>query len=368
MRNLSHQIAARLLIAYCVGVAALSGCATTPVEAPAAPLVFPSPPAEPRFFFERSLRFNDNVQQPAAADKFKRFISGGAKEVRGLVKPFDVAAYHGRIYVTDSIQKLVVLFDIPGGRYVEFGNSEPAALDKPTGITVSSAGEVFVADTGAQKIRVYSGDGIYLRSIGDAQSLQRPSDVAVDVERNRLYVVDAGGVESQQHGVKVFDLTTGEPLQFIGKRGTEPGDFNLPLQAALDNDGNLYVVDSGNFRVEGFAPDNKLIVNFGSLGRYPGQFARPKGIATDPLGNIYVVDSAFGNFQIFDPNGQLLLFIGKRGEASRPANYMLPAGIAVDYDGRVYVVDQFFRKIDVFRPAALEREQGFTALPPQDDE
>lgn len=344
----------------------LVACASAP---PAEPeenvLVFPDPPEQARFIFERTLRFNENIEQPSTADRWRRLATGAPKEVRGLVKPFDVAAFQGRVYVTDSIQRWVVMFDIPGGRFVEFGKEEPGQLSKPTGIAVTPAGDVLVADTGIQRVMVYDTDGRYLRAIGSPEQLQRPVDVAVDWRRGRVYVVDTGGIESREHRVVVYDWTSGQHLQSIGTRGEAEGQFNLPLQVAVDPDGDIYVTDSGNFRVQAFNPDGSFRLAFGSLGRYPGQFARPKGIATDPAGNVYVVDTAFGNFQIFDPQGRLLLFIGKRGEAGRPATYQLPAGIGIDVDGRVYVVDQFFRKIDVFRPATLERLQGFTAPVPK---
>lgn len=344
----------------------LSACASGPPPAPEENvLVFPDPPEQARFVFERTLRFNENVEQPSTADRWRRLATGAPKEVRGLVKPFDVAAWQGRVYVTDSIQRWVVMFDVPGGRFVEFGKEEPGQLSKPTGIAVTPNGEVLVADTGTQHIMIYDADGRYQRAIGSREQLQRPTDVAVDWARQRVYVVDTGGIESQEHRLVVYDWNTGEFLQTIGTRGEADGQFNLPLQVAVDSDGRVYVTDSGNFRVQSFNADGSFRSAFGTLGRYPGQFARPKGIATDPLGNVYVVDTAFGNFQIFDSDGRLLLFIGRRGDAGRPATYQLPAGIGIDVDGRVYVVDQFFRKIDVFRPASLERLQGFTAPLPE---
>lgn len=367
MRNLPHQIIAahlRLLIPALALV--IGACASGPPPQPEEPpLVFPDPPEQARFIFERTLRFNENVEQPSTADRWRRLATGAPKEVRGLVKPFDVAVFQGRVYVTDSIQRWVVMFDIPGGRFVEFGKEEPGQLSKPTGIAVTPTGEVLVADTGAQRIMIYDSGGRYLRAIGNRDHLQRPTDVAVDWQRGRVYVVDTGGIESQEHRLVVYDWRSGEYLQSIGTRGEADGQFNLPLQVAVDSDGQIYVTDSGNFRVQAFNPDGSFRLAFGALGRYPGQFARPKGIATDPLGNVYVVDTAFGNFQIFDAQGSLLLFIGKRGEAGRPATYQLPAGIGIDADGRVYVVDQFFRKIDVFRPANLARLEGFTAPQPR---
>lgn len=157
----------------------------------------------------------------------------------------------------------------------------------------------------------------------------------------------------------IFDAITGEHLKTVGDRGTENGQFNLPLQAVTTPDGTVHVVDGGNFRVQSFFPDGTYKSAFGAIGRRSGQFSRPKGISSDKDGNIYVVDAAFGNFQIFNEQGQLLLFVGDRGYDGKPGEYMLPAGIDVDEDGRVYMVDQYFKKIDVFRPADLPEDQGW---------
>jgi DNA-binding beta-propeller fold protein YncE len=168
-------------------------------------------------------------------------------------------------------------------------------------------------------------------------------------------------VSSDQHQVRVFDAVTGAHLQDIGKRGSGPGEFNLPRDVAIGKDGRLYVVDGGNFRVVVFDRNGRYLHSFGSIGKQYGQFARPKEIASDAEGNVYVVDTAFGNFQIFNADGELLLFVGDRSERDAPGKYMLPSGIAIDLDGRVYLVDQWFRKIDVFRPASMKPEQGFAA-------
>lgn len=338
----------------------LTACGTPPVkpvEGP--PPVFPAPPDPPRFIYERSLTFSDNVEQTSAGDRFRLFALGENRSVKALIKPFGVAAYRGRVYVTDTAQRVVALFDIPGARYVEIGVEKPGQLVKPMGIDVSSRGEVFVSDMTQRVIQVYDLDGKYLRSIGGKDMLKRPSGVAIDPGGTRLYVVETGGIDTDAHHVHVFDARSGALLQTIGKRGIKDGEFNIPLQAAASPDGTLYVVDKGNFRVQAFHPDGRFARAFGTAGRFPGQFASPKGIATDPQGNVYVVDTAFGNFQIFNKDGQLLMFVGERGSSGAPARYMLPAGIDVDEDGRIYVVDQFFRKVDVFRPIGLKTDEGF---------
>jgi sugar lactone lactonase YvrE len=138
----------------------------------------------------------------------------------------------------------------------------------------------------------------------------------------------------------------------------------LPRDATIGDDGNLYVVDGGNFRVQVFSAKGDYLRSFGKIGRQSGQFSRPKGIGVDKDGNVYVVDTAFGNFQIFNAQGQLLLAVGSRNSTAGPARFMLPAGLAIDEDGRVYVVDQYFRKVDIFRPASLPEGQGWLVYDP----
>lgn len=344
------------------GLWLLAACASGPAEREFTPPVYPPPPDEPRFVFERTLLYNSDVEDYSRGMRFRDFAVGGSRKLKGLVKPFDVATYRGRVYVSDSVQRAVMVFDIPNQRFIEIGREQPGRLAKPLGLAIAADGTLYVADITAQRIMVYDGEGGFLRMIGDDGRLQRPSGVAVSRDGATLYVVDTGGVESDTHTVHVYDSASGEYRGAIGTRGPEEGNFNLPLQAATGPDGRLHVVDSGNFRVQSFDADGRFLSSFGSVGRFPGQFARPRGIATDADGNIYIVDTAFGNFQIFSAEGQLLMFIGQRGHSGHPGSFMLPAGIDIDEDGRIYVVDQFFRKVDVFRPIGLGADEGYAAF------
>lgn len=345
------QSAFPLLLATCYLLLGLSGCATAPPPQSFEPApVYPVAPDEPRFIYERTLQTNEDVEQLTGFERIKQLATGRPAEVRGLVKPYGVAVYQGRVYVTDTAQHAVLLFDIPGRRFRQFGEDDPGKLLKPIGIAVSKQGEVFVADVTARRIFVFNPDGAYLRTLGSDDLLRRPAGVAVSPDGARLYVVDVGGIDSEDHRVQVLDTHSGTHLQTIGSRGDAKGQFNLPLQAATGPDGTLYVVDGGNFRVESFDPNGQFLSTFGEPGRFPGQFARPKGIATDNDGNIYVVDTAFGNVQIFNREGHVLMFIGNRDNAGKPGKFFLPAGVAVGEDGRVYMVDQYFRKVDIFKP------------------
>lgn len=362
--NAFHNIYLRLklisgLVLFHLILLALTSCASKKIDAPE--LRFPSPPNEARFIFERTLRTSTDVSGLGFMDKVRISLTGSSHVVDGLVKPFGVAVHQGRVYVTDTVARSVKVFDLAKLKYFELGTKGQGTLVKPLGIDVSSKGEVFVSDNTARRVVVFDRDGNYLRAIGGQDTLRRPSGLSVSPDGTLVYVVETGGVETQEHHLLIFDAQNGELLRKVGKRGKQNGEFNLPLQAATAPDGTVYVVDSGNFRVQAFTPSGNFKFSFGSIGRRSGQFSRPKGISTDPQGNIYVVDTAFGNFQIFSPDKQLLLFIGGRGQSGGPAEYMLPSGIDVDENGRVYVVDQFFRKVDIYRPAHLKPTDGFAA-------
>ena len=366
MGGLSYPRAQALaLAAVLIGI--LTACSTPP-EAPRAPppeLAFPALPEEPRFIFERTIRSSADILAEEAGSDLRRLVTGEGVRGEPLSKPYAIAVTQGRIYVSDTVSRFVRLYDVPAGKQYRIGDEEgPGQLIKPIGIDIDAAGNLYVADIGAKSIVIYGPDRSFLRRIGGDKWFSRLSSVTVDPVGQRVYAVDIGGVTSDQHRVRVFNAASGEHIKDIGRRGSGPGEFNLPRDLAIGLDGRLYVVDGGNFRVVMFDKDGNYLKSFGSVGKQYGQFARPKEVAVDRDGNVYVVDAAFGNFQIFNPEGDLLLFVGQRSERDGPAKYMLPSGIAVDEDGRVYVVDQWFRKIDVYRPASLKPGSGQLARRP----
>lgn len=326
-------------------------------------LTFPPPPDDPRFYFERSIHSSADVKMDTESDKLRRALTGEKVTGEGLAKPYSIAVHHGRVYVGDTVRKVVAVFDFPAHQYFKIGEFEDDSgngrLQMPLGIDLDKQGNLYVFDGKIRQILVYDRAGKFLHYIGDPAQFAKPAGIAVDPAGTRVYAVDIGGSSSNEHKVLVFDAQNGKHLFDIGKRGTDKGEFNLPRDTVIAPDGSLYVVDGGNFRVQKFDADGKFISTFGAIGRQPGQFSRPKEAAVDPDGNVYVADATFGNFQIFNPQGQLLLAVGSRSNSDGPAKFSLPAGIAVDGDGRVYVVDQYFRKVDVFRPAALAEEDGF---------
>lgn len=361
-------IAKPILMALVSAIVVLfAACAPMPPAKPVSdigPMAFPPLPEEPRFVFERTIYGSGDIMPETTDSKLRGILTGEGVKGEGLNKPNSIAVFQGRIFVADSVEAVIRVFDVPNGHHYKIGLDDPGKLSKPLGIDVDRQGNLYVADTGARAIFIYNKEGKFLRKIGDPKWFDRLANVTVDPKGDRIYLVDVGGVSSQQHRVRVVDAASGEPLFDFGKRGKDPGDFNFPRDMVVGKDGRLYIVDSGNFRVQIFDRDGKFLKTFGNIGRQLGQFSRPKEIASDPSGNIYVTDTAFGNFQIFNPEGELLMFVGNRSEQDGPARYMLPAGIYVDEDGRVYMVDQWFRKVDIFRPYNLKADAGYLGKRP----
>lgn len=353
------------LAAVCAGVIclALAACAPTTKKASGPAKVedhvYPEPPDEPRFAFERVIMNSLHVTGVTEGSMLKYALTGVADAGgEGMGKPYAIAVHRGRIFVSDTVDRMIKVFDVPEKRFFVIKDVPKGELGKPLGVDVDDQGNLYVADASNRVIQVFDRDGKHLRQIGDGKQFDRLSSVTVNKSGTKVYAVDIGGIQSENHRVRVFDARTGEHLVDIGKRGTENGEFNLPRDLAIGKDDRLYVVDGGNFRVQIFDKDGKFLKSFGKVGKQFGDFARPKEIAADPQGNVYVADAAFGNFQIFNPEGELLMFAGMRSEVNGPARYMLPAGIYVDEDGRIYMGDQWFRKVDVFRPIGVPAGEG----------
>jgi DNA-binding beta-propeller fold protein YncE len=115
---------------------------------------------------------------------------------------------------------------------------------------------------------------------------------------------------------------------------------------AIDPDGNVFVLDSGNDRVQKFNADGHFLLQFGKAGAGKGEFSDPMGIAIDPKGNVFISDTGNGRVQKFDSTGLFLLEFGHAN--GNDPGLQVPTGISMSHQGEVYVVDQDRCKVRVF--------------------
>ena len=132
-----------------------------------------------------------------------------------------------------------------------------------------------------------------------------PSHPALDPQGN-LWVPDG-----QNSRFQIF-APDGTFLESWGTPGSGNGQFDflsngIGLGAAdFDGDGNIYVADTGNHRVQKFGPDRTFIAAWGSQGAGNGQFQTPLSLAVDGQGRVFVSDNLVGGVQVFDADGRLL--------------------------------------------------------------
>ncbi|HBG73908.1 MAG: hypothetical protein A2X25_03285 [Chloroflexi bacterium GWB2_49_20] len=144
------------------------------------------------------------------------------------------------------------------------------------------------------------------------------------------------------------------PDRVIGRPGSEQGQFQSPRSIAMATDGSLYVADSRNNRIQHLAETGAVINSWGryadvAQGDAPGStFNEPWGIAVAPNGNVYVVDTWNYRIQKFSADGEFLSMWGTNGFGESPFAFYGPRGVAVDADGKVFVVDTGNKRIVVF--------------------
>lgn len=327
----------------CLGatLAGLFGCAAAPVEKKdTSGLIWPLPPEQPRIKFVAEYHGQSDL---GSKDGLKAALLGEEQAGVVLQKPYGVTASADgkRIYVTDTKLRGIVVFDLEKGDVRVLQNDAQGAMYSPLEIRLDSQGRIFVSDSERKEVLVLSAEGKTLMALGKKEEAGRPTGLALDEARNRLYVAD-----TSRHRVLVYDLA-GRHLLTFGERGSAPGQLNYPVNLAVDRDGKLLVTDTGNFRVQVFDGEGKFLNTFGQLGDSYGNFSRPKGVGVDSDNNIYVVDAAFNNFQIFNREGKILLFVGVMGR--EPGMFWLPAGVFVDRADRIYVVDSINERVQVFQ-------------------
>lgn len=306
----------------------LSACAAQmpSQEADDEVVFYPPPPQHPRIQFLYSISTEDDFGEGQSA--LNRFVMGDQPSGKKIDKPYDVASTNGKIYVMDRVMKTILILDLDRKMMSPIKDTGMGALDEPSGIWVTPDETKYIADMKRRQVVVFGKDNKYVRSYGGKAIFDKPVDVAVFGDR--IYVCDMS-----KNSVYGLDRHSGEIVMTIGHIGTEEGELYKPTHVVVDKDGNLFVNDAFNFRVQKFGPDGVFIKSYGFLGDSMGAFARPKGLDVDQEGHLYVADAAFENVQIFDDQtGQLLLFFGGPGHG--PGNLYLPSAVNIDYNNTTY--------------------------------
>lgn len=182
---------------------------------------------------------------------------------------------------------------------------------------------------------------------GDPNPLSGPLDLEVDQQGN-LYVIDG-----PNNRIQKFD-SSGQFLMEWGTPGQGDGEFNFVLPnvdgatgaIAVDKSGNVYVADWGNSRIQKFDSKGQFLAKWGARGSGDSQFLNLISITVDREGYVYVLDSVRADIQKFDSKGQFLAKWGGKGTGDGQFNF--PAFLTADDQGHLFVVDGFNNRIQKF--------------------
>lgn len=333
----------------------VAGCADTPKVfrltnvAQGEPKVWPASPEKARYRYvgeltgEENFRHGNEETRGTAVKLFEWLVGlvGGGRDQVVLQRPQSgMVDAEGRVYITDVSRGAVYVFDKPAGRLEVWDMVRGRTrFVSPIGIAPGARNEILVVDADLHSVFRMDKKGNFVGEFGQGV-LKRPTGLARDAQRGRIYVAD-----THSHNIKVFG-DDGVLMEVIGRRGEADGEFNFPTHLAFAA-GLLYVTDTMNSRIQVFDADGKVVAKFGERGLYVGNLVRPKGVAVDSENNIYVVESFYDNLLVFDSTGRSLLALGGTGKDI--GNFYLPAGVWIDSRDQIYVADMFNGRILVLQ-------------------
>jgi tripartite motif-containing protein 71 len=275
----------------------------------------------------------------------------------------------GNLYVADTDNHSIQKFD-KDGKFLARWGGEPGAQEGqfyyPRGLAMGTDGEVYISDSGNNRVQKFDAEGNCMHAWGKFGFAWRgagmgkfdvPWGVATDKDGN-LYVTDTSNARIQKF------QPDGTPLMKWGRDGSYDGAFFFPRGIAVDLVGNVFIADEGNHRIQKFDARGSFLAKWGKEGNGPGQFKTPWGVACDALGNVYVVDQGNHRIQKFDGNGTYICSWGNRGVTEGQVNF--PSGIAVDKEGNVYVVDSGNNRVLKYMPTEEELKRHLEATQQQD--
>jgi RHS repeat-associated protein len=316
-------------------------------------------------------------------------VSGGTFETVSLPAAFTVDP------VTPpgaSFSNVTTIAGLGGTSGFADGNGPDSRFKKLSGIAVGPDDAIYVADTSNQRIRMVrqsngsapavwtvstlAGNGTAGFADGPASSamFNNPQGVAVDANgtayvadtaNNRIRKITSGGVVSTLAGDGTPGLQNGEGSS---------ARFNAPQGVATDNQGNVYVADTGNSAVRKIDATGTVstLAGDGSVGSNdsPGaRFDGLVGIAAEGQ-NVYVYLADSGNHRVrrLDVSGTVITVSGaergfKDGSVSQ-ARFAEPSGLAIDSDGKIIIADgvnSLIRQVDP-NPAANGSNQAVITL------
>jgi uncharacterized protein (TIGR03437 family) len=297
-------------------------------------------------------------------------LEDGVPATSAELSPMDVALdASSNLYIADTYANRIrevsngIITTVAGNGTDGFsgdnGSAISAGLSRPAGVAVEQSGNVFIVDTQSNRVRKVSAGTIITvaggGSPGDngpatSAQLDYPTGVAVD-DSGDLYIADQTGnrIRKVSNGV-ITTLAGNGSCCFSGDNGpASTAQLSAPFGVAADNAGNVFIADTGNFRIRKVS--NGLVTTTAGDGsvNYGGGFGpatsaelyTPNAVAVDSSGNLYIA----AGFIYKVSNGTITTVAGYGNPSTGDggpaviAGLHNPAGVTVDSSGSVYIAD-----------------------------
>lgn len=265
------------------------------------------------FAFTTPVAGGTNINVTPTSQPSWQTCTAGASNINGPIS----ANVTNDVFVCASDSATGSAISLPSG----------TAFNLPDGLALDAAGDLFIADSGNNRIVEISHIGTVSYPLTAANGLNGPMGVAVDSTGTIIYVANtnANDVLEDNNGV-VTSLGAG---------------FNQPEGIAVDGSGDVFVADTGNSEVKEIS--GGVVTQLGTS----YVFAQPSGVAVGSSGNVYVADT--GNNAVVEVSGSAVTKLA--------GTFNLPFGVAVDSAGNVYVADN-----DDFEVRMIVPTGGVTTL------
>lgn len=298
------------------------------------------------------------------------FVAEWAEADIGRIGPtglaIDTVGGSSYLYVADQPMGRILKIDLATGNRVavwgQTGNG-PLEFNSPYGIAVDPAThDLYIAERGNNRVQRITNNGTFVMGWGETGTapgqFESPIGIAADASGN-VYVVDHDNDRVEKfHVTQSGGSWSTQLVTTWGSPGGAPGQFDHPYGITLGPDGNLWVADGGNHRVQKFDVNGKFLAAVGSYGTGDGQFITPTWVNFDAAGDYYVASTnsdpqntsdpniADQRIQEFAPDGTFLLKWGTYGEAG--GQFKLPFDVVLDSAGNAYVADYYNTRLQKF--------------------
>ena len=256
------------------------------------------------------------------------------KIISGFNRPWGVAIdKNEQLIVAENGNHCITVYDKEGKKVRSFGpeGTKTGRFKFPCGVAVTNDGHILVTDN--HRLQKVTPQGQCVTSVGSSEpgsgplQFNCPRSIAIHPTTCQIYVVDSGN-----HRIQVIndDFTYSHSF---GVEGTAPGQLNYPRGVALDAAGSVYVADEDNHHIDVFTSDGKYIRQFGGKGSGDGQLSWPSSVAIDAHNIVYVADTGNSCISIFTTDGKFIRHI----TIDKAHSFLFPAyHVSIDTLGSLY--------------------------------